>query len=305
MKKQYFLILTIALFHSLSNAQRMDKRENFRLFYLGGQSNMSGFGKNVDLPKALKSDLKDVWIFQGNTALDGEKNGGEGIWEPMKPGHGNGFSSDGKKNNYSKRFGPELSFAKKMKELYPNDKIAIIKYSRSGSSIDSTAARQFGCWEPDFKSKNGINQYDHFLKTISNATEVLDIDQNGKLDKLIPSGIVWMQGESDAFEEEVALRYYNNLKRLMDLIRATLRTDDLPIALGKISDSGNNEEEKVWQYGELVQYAQEKFALTDENTTIVRSTKAYKYSDPYHYDSDAYIDFGIKLAEAIYHKKKE
>lgn len=248
---------------------------------------MDGYGYNSDLPKSLESDLENVWIFHGNPAADEEKNGGQGIWEILKPGHGKGFSSDEKQNNLSDRFGLELSFAKKMKELYPNEKIAIIKYSKGGTSIDSLAARHFGSWEPDYRGKTGVNQYDHFLKTIANALDSYDIDENGIFDKLIPSGILWMQGESDALNEQVALRYYDNLKRLMDLIRATLRTDDLPIAIGKISDSGNNKEGKVWKYGELVQYAQEKLALTDKNTAVVRSTRYYKYSDPHHYNSDA------------------
>ena len=48
---------------------------------------------------------------------------------------------------------------------------------------------------------------------------------------MTPAGILWMQGESDgALTAEIAARYENNLKRLMDLVRAGLRTDDLPVA---------------------------------------------------------------------------
>ncbi len=182
-----------------------------------------------------------------------------------RPAHGWEFSSDGKQNKLSDYFGIELSFAKKLQEYYPNEKIAIIKYSRGGTSIDSVAAGRYGSWEPDYKGKNGINQYDHFLRTVNLAMNDKDIDNNGIEDYLIPSGIIWMQGESDAYREEVALRYYGNLKRLMDLVRAALRKDDLPIVIGKISDSGNTKAGKVYRYGELVQYAQEKFARTEQN----------------------------------------
>lgn len=296
------LILTLFVYKGIS---QQTEKETFRLFFLGGQSNMNGYGYNSELPESLQSDIKDVWIFQGNPEGDEENNGGRGIWEILKPGHGKGFSSDGKSNNLSDRFGLELSFAKKMKELYPNEKIAIIKYSKSGSSIDSLAARHFGSWDPDYIGKTGINQYDHYLNTIANALDVDDIDENGKIDKLIPSGILWMQGESDANNEEVALNYFDNLKSLMDLMRASLLKDDLPIVIGKISDSGNNEEGKVWKYGELVQFAQEKYALTDKNALVVRSTKSYEYSDRHHYDSKGYIDLGKKFAEAIYQLNKK
>lgn len=271
------------------------------LFYLGGQSNMDGFGYNKELPVELNKDFANAWIFHGNSLPDGQENGGEGKWEILKPGHGFGFSSDGKENTLSDRFGIELSFASQLQALYPNQKIAIIKYSRSGSSIDSLAADRFGSWEPDFRGKNGFNQYDHFLASVTNAMKTTDIDQNGQMDLLIPSGILWMQGESDAAHgEEIALRYYDNLKRMMDLIRAVFRKDDLPVVIGKISDSWKNDHGKVWEYGELVQYAQEKYARTDGHASIVRDTRYYSYSDPWHYDSAGYLDLGTKMAEAVY-----
>ncbi|MBI9041308.1 sialate O-acetylesterase [Lutibacter sp.] len=295
MKHYQSILLLFTIFPLLLFSQQKD---SIRVFYLGGQSNMEGYGYTKDLPKDLNKPFKNVFIYEGNPAGDHQQNGGLGKWEVLKPGHGVGFSSDGIKNQYSERFGIELSLAKRLQELYPNDKIAFIKYAKGGSSIDSLAARQFGSWEPDFK---GINQYDHFLITLNGAFSNGDIDGNGKADVLIPSGIIWMQGESDAdFTEEVANKYYFNLKRLMDLIRASLRVDDLPVVIGKISDSWNDADGKVWDYGELVQYAQEKFAKTDGNASIIRNTRYYKYSDTWHYDSNGYIDLGEKFADAIY-----
>ena len=46
--------------------------------------------------------------------------------------------------------------------------------------------------------------------------------------------------------------------------------------------------------------AQEKYARTDGNAAIVRTTRYYKYSDPWHYDSEGYIDLGKQFAEALY-----
>ena len=299
------LVLVMGLLSTSTICQQAEK-DPIRLFYLGGQSNMDGYGYNAELSDALNTEFQNVWIFHGNSTPDEKENGGLGKWELLKPGHGVGFSSDRTTTNLSDRFGIELSFAKKLQQLYPGEKIAIIKYSRGGSSLDSLATGRFGSWEPDFRGSNGINQYDHFLTTIREATGTEDIDGDGKEDLLIPSGILWMQGESDAaYTEEIANRYYANLKRLMDLIRAALHTDDLPVVIGKISDSWQNENGKVWPYGELVQYAQEKFAKTDENAAIVRSTRYYKYSDAAHYDSKGYIDLGEKFAEAVYELSKK
>ena len=292
------LLLAIAL---LSRTQ--DHPDTIHVYYLGGQSNMDGYGKNEDLPPELNKTFENVWIFQGNQVSDDQPDGGLGIWSQLKPGHGAGFASDGTTNNNSDRFGIELSFAVRLNELYPNRRIAIIKYSRGGTSIDSLGSK-WGCWDPDYRGTTGLNQYDNFLATIRNATAVQDIDGDGKPDILVPAGIIWMQGESDANSEAVANRYYDHLKRLMDLMRAAFRTDDLPVVIGKISDSGNTDDGKVWDYGELVQYAQEKFARTDENAAIVRTTAHYGYSDPWHYDSEGYIDLGRAFADAVYHLRE-
>ena len=282
------------------HAQQREK-DSIRLFYLGGQSNMDGYGYNIDLPNPLEIPLENVYIFHGNSEGDDKINGGLGTWEMLKKGHGTGFSSNGLVNNLSDRFGVELSFANKLKALYPNEKIAIIKYSRGGTSIDSLCARQYGCWEPDYKGTTGVNQYDHFLTTIKNALSIKDIDKDGKEDVLIPSGIIWMQGESDAeCVQGAAERYYYNLKRLMDLMRASFHKDDLPVVLGKISDSGKNENGKIWKYGELIQFAQEEYVRKDGNAAIVRDTKYYQHSDPWHYNSEGYLDLGKKFAEAIH-----
>lgn len=276
--------------------------DTVRIYYLGGQSNMDGFGFNRDLPDSLDQALENILIFHGNPVGDDLPGGGFGIWELLKSGHGTGFQSDGKTNSLSDRFGVELSLAARLQELYPDDRIALIKYSRGGTSIDSLAAGRFGCWEPDYRGKTGINQYDHFLNTIREAFKTSDIDGDGKRDVLVPAGIIWMQGEADAsFNEEIAMKYYSNLKRLMDLIRASLLSDDLPVVLGKISDSWDDPRDgKVWDYGELVQYAQEKYARLDRRAAIVRTTRYYSYSDTWHYDSNGYLDLGKEFAEALY-----
>ena len=275
-------------------------QDTFRVFFLGGQSNMDGFGINRELPDSLKGPMKDVWIFHGNTVPDNQPGGGLGYWQALQPGHGTGFYADEKGNHLSERFGPELSFAATIRHAFPGQKIAIIKYSKGGTSIDSLAAYRFGSWEPDYQGKNGINQYDHFLSTLQNARTHRDIDGNGTTDVWIPSGIVWMQGESDgALSEAVALKYFDNLKRLMDLVRAALGTDDLPVVIGKISDSMKDADGLVWDYGDLVQYGQEKYCRHDGHAAIVRSTQKYGYSDPWHYDTPAYIDLGKRMAEAM------
>ncbi len=282
--------------------------KKYKLYILAGQSNMTGYGYVKDLPVDLQRKNKNVMIYEGSSMLDFHHALGLGIWAELQPGHGEGFKSDGKENFYSDRFGPELSFGKRISELYKDSGIAIVKYSRNGSSIDASSAGIFGCWEPDFIDSNGINQYDHFLATLRNALAVKDIDGDGEEDELIPNGIIWMQGESDATNTyQVAKHYSANLKKLISLIRASLRKDNIPVVVGRISDSqkGDNENGKVWKFGDIIRYEQEYFVKHDINAALIISTDNYNYSDKWHYDSDGFIDLGRKFAEAIYQLNKK
>lgn len=279
--------------------------KTYRVYFLGGQSNMDGYGYTKDLTADLKQPMSGVMIFHANPSPDGVPVDGRGIWSQLKPGHGAGFKSDGITNSYSNRFGAELTFAKTLKELAPKENIALIKISRGGTSIAIEAAGNFGCWDPDYEKGmgkgQGINQYDHFLAGMKRALQTRDIDQDGETDTLVPAGIVWMQGESDAvYTEEIARKYEANLRRLMDLIRATMYTDDLPVVIGRISDSGNHPDGKVWKYGDIVRAAQASFVKKDKHAALVTSTDDYGYSDRWHYNSAGYLDLGRKFAQALW-----
>ena len=280
--------------------QPIAAQTTYKLYFLGGQSNMDGFGYVSELPNEFQAPVPDVMIFHGNPVPDATEGGGHGVWAQLKPGHGIGFSSDGKANTYSDRFGVEVSFARHLQRLDPETKIAIIKYSRGGTSIDSAAAGDFGSWDPDYGGGTGVNQYDHFLTTVTNAMAVTDIDGDGVADKLVPTGIVWMQGESDAvYTEEIARRYRDNLEQLIGLLRAAFRVDDLPVVIGRISDSGQDADGKVWDHGDIVRSIQAEFVEQDGAAALVTSTDEYDYSDPWHYDSKGYIDLGRRFADAL------
>ena len=260
---------------------------------------MDGYGYVNELPDSLKAGFENVMIFHVQITNDGEEVNDKGIWAKLKPGHGVDFKCDGSKNIYGKRFGLELSFADRLQKLFPGEAIALVKYSRGGSSIDLNAYN-YGTWDPDYSKKNGVNQYDHFLATINAAFSVGDIDGDGEEDELIPTGILWMQGESDATKYETSMKYGYNLKRLMDLIRASLRKDDLPLVIGRISDSqGHHADSLIWEYGNVVRAAQHSFVENDPAAAIVTSTDNYGYSDKWHYDSEGYIDLGFQFAEEM------
>jgi len=271
----------------------------WNLYFLGGQSNMDGYGYNNKLPNSHKGKISDSMIFDGNRINDGKSGGGIGIWADLKPGHGVGFKTDGNTNNLSNRFGCELSFAKYISDY--GEKVAIIKYSFGGTALFPGAG--YGNWDPDYELNN---HYDNALTTVKNAFDIRDINSDGREDLLIPKGIIWMQGESDAEHSKMSAdSYYDNLKRLMDLFRATLRDNNLPIVIGKINDSNMAEENQPTQpYIATVHLAQKQFTDSDSCASYVSETGNYNFSDPWHYDSKGFLEMGEAFARAVLRLEK-
>lgn len=109
-----------------------------------------------------------------------------------------------------------------------------------------------------------------------------------------------MQGESDANNPDTARAYRDNLTEIVSLFRAAMRDNDLPVALGRISDRKAKEGTgRTWAFGELVRAAQAEVAGQDPLIELVTSTDGYEYSDPYHYDSAGYLDLGERFANAL------
>ena len=279
--------------------------KQYKLYYLGGQSNMDGYGSVNELPELHRQVVDDVLIYQSSQEQVNTPTNGAGKWTPLTAGHGRGFTSNGTANTYSDRFGIEITFAKRLRELDPSTPIALLKYSKGGTSIHADVAGDFGCWDPDFDQGDGINQYDHFLATLRRGLSVGDIDGDGEEDTLVPTGILWMQGESDATTRETAEQYEANLKRLMDLVRAALRVDDLPVVVGRISDSGQDADGKVWDFGDRLRRAQADFCAKDPRAALVTSTDNYGYSDKWHYDTAGYLDLGVQFAEAMHRLERQ
>lgn len=289
MKSKFVLSLILCCMASASFATE------YLTFYLGGQSNMDGYGYISDLPVELQGH-QDAMIFHGNPVYDNQENGGIGIWTKLKPGHGTGFKTDAKQNAYSNRFGAELSFARTMAKHFPDKKIAIVKYSVGGTGLHLNTG--YGNWSPDFRDGAGKNQYDYVLNTINNAFSVKDIDGDGENDILVPAGIIWMQGEADANKSvESANAYLSNLNRLMELIRAALRKDDVPVIIGKITDSGLGDKNKM-PYIKIVQLAQQMFVEQDICAAYMEHTESYPYNekDTWHYLSEGFVSMGEDFA---------
>lgn len=286
------LLLLLAIFATSTHAAE------YRLYFLGGQSNMDGYGHVSELPDSYRESVHGVRIYHGQPVQDGSPIVVNGTWAPLQPGHGVGFAADAAANRLSDRFGPELTFGARLVAARPGARVALVKYSFGGTALDRRVAA-YGNWDPDF---DGNNQYDFALATLRNALSTRDIDGDGAPDRLVPAGIIWMQGEADAFDNPLAAADYEaNLKRIIDLLRAALRFDDLPVVIGKITDSGMADDGTVMDFAKVVQAAQQRFVESDSCAALVTETATFAYpaTDAWHYDSDGYVKMGIAFADAV------
>lgn len=276
-----------------------DGGTTYHIYFLGGQSNMEGYASIQDLPDALQGVQTEIPIFMGNMPYDHDPEGGLGLWQPLSPGFGKEFGSDGKRNRLSDYFGPELTFAREMKQLNPEQNIALIKYARSGSSL-AVGASHGGNWMPDYRDKNGLNQYDFAVRTINTAMAQPDIDGDGLRDRLIPAGMLWMQGEGDAIERHSAAAYYLNLDNLMHHLRHTFEDPTLPLIIGKITDSEMNDGGPMMPFIDLVHAAQRAFVAKDACAAYFTETENYTHSgDGWHYTAESYMRMGREFAGAM------
>jgi len=287
-------ILSVLLVLGTAACSRKASPTEYRLYLLAGQSNMEGYGNVAELPVTARGLQPGVMIFHGNSSDDPEVADGRGRWVALRPGHGAGFTSDGDENRYSERFGPELAFASELRRLDPTANIAIVKYARGGTSLARLDL------EPGWARSSVLTQLDHTIAAIERARSVRDIDHDGAPDTLVAAGIVWMQGESDANQTEAIARAYGtNLRATMTQLRKTLGRDDLPLVIGRISDSRRDSARgRVWKFGDLVRHAQEAFVASDPNAALV-DTDHYGYSDALHYDTAGYLDLGAQFARAM------
>jgi hypothetical protein len=299
----FAMILLLASLSACQNSaqeQQAPAMKTVYVYILAGQSNMDGLGLVAELPDEYKKPIEGVFIYNPNRKNDQEAIEDDGFWSSLMPGHGSGYGFDSSGSKYSDKFGVELSFVKTLKELHPDEAIAIFKYAKGGASIHPDAAGSYGSWTPDFELGNGINQWDHFEHHYKRAMNLTDIDGDGTPEILKPAGILWLQGESDAvFTEAIARQYEDNIRNLITRMRALSNDASLPVVIARISESMQGPNGVLLTYGDIVRDAQASFAQKDSNVSFIDAPAGHGWSDPWHYDSKTYLDLGVLFAQGI------
>jgi hypothetical protein len=241
-----------------------DASKKTMIFLCAGQSNMVGGIKAKDLTGVYaKSPANAIyWSWAKSSWIDFPDN-----------------TSD------HTRIGPEISFAHKMAKAFPNDTIAIVKLSVGGMTLD-------GQWKP-----GSGDLYKRLIKNTKAAIE--SIESRG--DTCEVAGMLWMQGESDAIEDErhAAEAYEVNLNKLIELIRKDLQVPTLDVVIGRISDELAKATQLKFTNLKTVQQAQDQVARNDANVHLIKVDDLHNDTDHIHYLPEGYFTMGNRFAQAM------
>ncbi len=238
-------------------------QEKLDIFIWAGQSNAQGWmGDAAYYPKEEK-DLDDS-ILLNWTFVDTESSGGK--WIRMQPQAGR-FPKG--------HFGPEVSFSREHKRAGYNP--AIFKYTKGSTGL----AR-------DWKSPGEGGIYDSMVNELKAAINKLG---KQRLESEV-RGFIWIQGETDAGDEQAANDYYQNLKLLInDLRNNVLHKPDLQIILGV------DEQHPFVKERPVVVEAQRR--LAEEDSTIVfTSMLGLPKADGTHLTPAGLVEHGKRIYKA-------
>ena len=179
----------------------ISKSGKFRVFVLMGQSNMAGAARAAELesPYNEKHDRIRIWA--------------NGRWEYFLP---------------SNRFGPGVSMAHQLAELWPDDTIGIIKVASGGTGIRGFEKNwSFERADRTFDGKKG-SLYKDLMHAVAEAKNISTVEF---------CGFVWKQGAADGTRKDLADEYYDTFKQLISDLRTDLGAPDLPVfVLSYMSD---------------------------------------------------------------------
>lgn len=246
---------------SILNVSDLPKlKKDVDLFIWAGQSNAQGWaGDGQFYPQADIALDDSIGLYY--TFVHTSNSGGK--WIKMQAQTGRYAAG---------HFGAEVSFARRLKQEGYNP--VIFKYSIGATSIYK-----------DWKKPGEGGIYDQMVLEYRKAVSLLKLEgYNVKV-----RGFVWIQGESDAENDEMANAYYENLRALVRDVRTTLTQNAaLPVLLGV-------DEQHQWvQQRPIIVKSHQQVAIQEQNalfTTMYGLPKA----DATHLTPEGLVMHGNRL----------
>lgn len=234
------------------------KKEDVWVFMMAGQSNMAGRG-HVE-PMDTITSKRILTINKDNRVILAKEP--LHFYEPSMSGLDCGIS-----------FGKEL-----LKKTPEHVSILLIPTAVGGSTVSQ--------WIGDSIHRN--------VPLLSNFEEKVRLGQ--KIGTL--KGILWLQGESDANNEDIP-KYHEKLSQLIGKFRVITGEKNLPILIGALGSYSTDKEN--W---EKINHILKDYVLSDVNTRLIPTSDLKDRGDQLHFNAEAQRILGKRFAKAYVEMKK-
>lgn len=193
---------------------------------------------------------------------------------------------------------PELGFVPEAKALFPDAEVVFIKVAQGGRPIREwvpewdAIAKKHGIDVAAVRDKDKSNATPHYDKILAQMKELLV-----KYPQPTSITFCWMQGENDA-KTKLDAAYADSLKQLIENLRRDLKSPDMKVVIGRISDYGAVDD-APWQ---AVRKVQVGISESDKNAAWVDcddlndKMKADKPFNDLHYTPEGYKLLGQRYA---------
>lgn len=240
------------------------------VYLLAGQSNMDGRGKTAELDAALKEPLPDVPIWYRQPLADSAG------FQPLAPGFS--IPPNHKGGLPGPTFGIELSFARALLAKEPTQRIAFIKGSRGGTTIEQWGPGQAG------KPETQGECYRLYVDTIAKAMAALKAQGHAPTIR----ALLWHQGESNS--KDSAEVYLPKLVTFITRLREDVGDRDLPVLVGEVIDNGQRDGVRAAQKAITGAVKHTVFVTCDGLTSSDKGT---------HFDTRSVLALGQRFAAAL------
>ena len=229
-------------------------QENVWVFLMAGQSNMAGRGW-VE-PRDTIPDARIITINQNHEWILAKEP--LHFYQPKLTGLDCG-----------------LSFARELKKKIPRDVvIVLLPCAVGGSPVD--------VWLND-SVFNGVRLKSNFKEKVNLGKEVGVI-----------KGILWHQGESDAFAQKIP-GYYKKLNTLFSFFRDYIGNDELTIVLGELGRfAATKEMKKNWA---AINDIIGQVARENDRNYLVKSNGLKSKDDNIHFNANSIRKLGKRYAQ--------
>ena len=246
----------------------ISKSGKLRVFLLMGQSNMTGSGKARELkpPYNEKHDRIRIWA--------------NGRWEYFTP---------------RVKFGPGVSLAHELADLWPNDTIGVIKVAIGGTGIRAFEKN----WKKEQADRTNDAKKGPLYKDLMNA-----VTEAKKISKPVFSGFVWKQGGKDKSKESLAKEYYDTFKQLVSDLRKDLSAPDMPVFVLTYASDVDLDKKNTKAFTEKYKYimhvlkAHNRAGRDIPNTVTVLHGKL-PLVDAVHYNTEGQLTLGKMTSSAV------